>query len=76
MPKVMLLDPQGKAVAQALGRAGLTEFTDARVGKRFELSVDGEVTEEHLEKARQIAAEFLSNGVIEDVISVRVAEGN
>ncbi|MDD9205921.1 phosphoribosylformylglycinamidine synthase subunit PurS, partial [Georgenia sp. 10Sc9-8] len=37
MPKPEILDPQGKAVAGALPRLGLTGFTDVRQGKRFEL---------------------------------------
>lgn len=74
MPKEALLDPQGKAVAQALVRTGHTSFTDVRIGKRFELTVNGEVTDEVLEEAKQIAADFLSNGVIEDVVRVIVAE--
>ncbi|MEB0004590.1 phosphoribosylformylglycinamidine synthase subunit PurS, partial [Cryobacterium sp. RTC2.1] len=41
MPKAELLDPQGKAVAGVLGRLGKTRFTSVRLGKRFELTVDG-----------------------------------
>ncbi|WP_166987021.1 phosphoribosylformylglycinamidine synthase subunit PurS [Canibacter zhoujuaniae] len=75
MPKPELLDPQGKAIAGALARGGATEFVNVRAGKRFELTVDGDVTPEILEKAKQIAADVLSNGVIEDVVAVaEVAE--
>ena len=72
MPKEALLDPQGKAVGQALVRTGHTQFTDVRIGKRFELTVAGEVTENLLEEVKQIAADFLSNGVIEDVVAITV----
>lgn len=72
MPKPELLDPQGKAVAGALPRLGLTEFTAVRQGKRFQLDVEGEVTGEHLAAAREAAEKLLSNPIIEDV--VRVAE--
>lgn len=74
MPKAVLLDPQGKAVTGALARQGITAFSEVRIGKRFELTVDGEVTEETLATARQIAEDLLSNQVIEDVISIEVAE--
>jgi phosphoribosylformylglycinamidine synthase subunit PurS len=74
MPKPEILDPQGKAIANALPHRGFTGFSGVRQGKRFELSVDGEVTEEVLESARTAAAEMLSNPVIEDVVSVTVAE--
>ena len=73
MPKAELLDPAGKAVAGALHRLGKAEFSAVRIGKRFELTVDGEVTDAVLAEARELAADMLSNGVIEDVIDVRVA---
>jgi phosphoribosylformylglycinamidine synthase len=73
MPKAELLDPAGKAVAGALHRLGDTPFGAVRIGKRFELTVEGEVTDAVLAQARTLADEMLSNAVIEDVIDVRVA---
>jgi phosphoribosylformylglycinamidine synthase subunit PurS len=73
MPKPEILDPQGKAVAGALSRLGFAEFTGARQGKRFELEVDGEVTAEVLDRAREAAETVLSNPVIEDVVRVVAA---
>lgn len=70
MPKSELLDPQGKAVAGALARTGRGEFSSVRVGKRFELTVDGPVDDALRERVQQIAEEFLSNSVIEDVVGV------
>jgi phosphoribosylformylglycinamidine synthase PurS subunit len=72
MPKAELLDPAGKAVAGALSRLGKSEFSAVRIGKRFELTVDGEVTDAVLAEARTLADEMLSNAVIEDVVSVTV----
>lgn len=74
MPKPEILDPQGKAVAGALGRLGFDEFAGARQGKRFELEVDGEVTDDVLRRAREAAETLLSNPVIEDVVRVAAAE--
>lgn len=74
MPKPEILDPQGKAIAGALPRIGLNGFNEVRQGKRFELTVDGEVTEEVLEQARTAASTLLSNPVIEDVTRVEVLE--
>lgn len=74
MPKAEILDPQGKAVAGALGRLGVDAFSAVRIGKRFELTVDGEVDESVLAAAREIADEVLSNGVIEDVVGIEVVE--
>ena len=74
MLKPEILDPQGKAIANELPRIGLKNFTDVRQGKRFELTVDGEVTEELLAQAREATAELLSNPVIEDVVNVEALE--
>ena len=73
MPKPEILDPQGKAVAGALPRLGFGQFTSVRQGKRFELDVEGEVTEERLAQIRGAAETLLSNPVIED-FRVRVEE--
>lgn len=73
MPKAELLDPAGKAVAGALHRLGHEGISDVRIGKRFELHV-AVADDAMLETARQLAADMLSNGVIEDVVSVHVAE--
>ena len=72
MPKAELLDPQGKAVTGALSRLAQDLFTEVRIGKRFELTVDSEVTEEVLAAVRQVADEILSNSVIEDVVGIEV----
>ena len=74
MPKAELLDPAGKAVAGALSRLGKTEFTAVRIGKRFELTVEGAVTEAVLVEAQQLADDMLSNSVIEDVVRVYVSD--
>ncbi len=71
MLKSEILDPQGQAVAGALPRLGFNQFTDVRQGKRFVLSVQGEVTDEVIAAAREAAETMLSNPVIEDVVSVR-----
>ncbi|PDQ36554.1 MAG: phosphoribosylformylglycinamidine synthase, purS protein [Candidatus Lumbricidophila eiseniae] len=72
MPKDMLLDPQGKAVAGVLTRTGHAGISGVRVGKRFELTVDEPVTPEMHRQITTIAHNILSNSVIEDVVSIRV----
>lgn len=74
MPKPEILDPQGKAIAGALPHQGLNIFTDVRQGKRFELTVEGDVTEADLEAAKKAAETVLSNPVIEDVVGVYAEE--
>jgi len=68
MPKPEILDPQGKAVLGALPRLGFTGVTEVRQGKRFELEVDGEVTDEVRARVEQLAATLLSNPVIESYV--------
>ncbi|WP_194949400.1 phosphoribosylformylglycinamidine synthase subunit PurS [Actinomyces trachealis] len=71
MPKPEILDPQGKAVVGSLPRLGFDQFTAVRQGRRFELTVEGPVTDEHLAAATEAAGKLLSNPIIEDVVSVR-----
>ena len=66
MPKPEILDPQGKAVLGALPRLGFQGVRDVRQGKRFELALDGEVTDEVLARVHRMAETLLSNPVIED----------
>nr|NLI48935.1 phosphoribosylformylglycinamidine synthase subunit PurS [Propionibacterium sp.] len=72
MPKPEILDPQGKAVTGALRRLGFEGLT-VRQGKRFEVEVDGELTEDRLEQVRQAAEKLLANTVIES-FDVRVEQ--
>lgn len=66
MLKPEILDPQGRAVQGALGRLGLTGVIDVRQGKQFVIDVEGDVTGERLALMHTLAAEMLSNPVIED----------
>ena len=74
MPKAELLDPQSKAVAGALARLGKNQFSAVRIGKRFELTVDGPVDDAVLAEVRELAEEMLANTVIEDVLSVHTLD--
>ena len=76
MPKAELLDPQGKATTGALARLGHDKFHSVRIGKRFELSVDGPITDELKAEVRQLADEILSNSVIEDVVAIDFGDGS
>lgn len=66
MPKAEILDPQGKAVQGALPRLGFEGVSGVRQGKRFELSLDGDLTPERVAEVHRIAETLLSNPVIED----------
>jgi phosphoribosylformylglycinamidine synthase subunit PurS len=73
MPKPEILDPQGKAVQGALPRLGFTGVSEVRQGKRFEIELEGEATDERLAEVRAMAETLLSNPVIEDY-AVRVVQ--
>ncbi|HEX6148448.1 phosphoribosylformylglycinamidine synthase subunit PurS [Nocardioides sp.] len=75
MPKPEILDPQGKAVLGALPRLGFSGVTDVRQGKRFELEIEGDVSDEVLASVAQMAETLLSNPVIENY-QVRVEAGD
>ncbi|WP_323793297.1 phosphoribosylformylglycinamidine synthase subunit PurS [Nocardioides sp.] len=75
MPKPEILDPQGKAVQGALPRLGFSGVVDVRQGKRFELEIDGEVTDEVLAQVHEMAEKLLSNPVIEN-FAVSVLDGD
>jgi phosphoribosylformylglycinamidine synthase PurS subunit len=66
MLKPDILDPQGKAVHGALPRLGFQGVVAVRQGKRFELEIDGEVSDQRLSEIEEIAGTLLSNPVIED----------
>jgi phosphoribosylformylglycinamidine synthase subunit PurS len=66
MPKREILDPQGKAVLGALPRLGFEGVVDVRQGKRFELEVAADASDETLAEVRKMAETLLSNPVIED----------
>jgi len=63
MPKAEILDPQGQAIVGALRRLGVTGVSDVRQGKRFELEIDGDITDETV---AEMAESLLANTVIED----------
>lgn len=72
MPKPEILDPQGKAVTGALGRLGFDGLS-VRQGRRFEITVDGDVTDERLAQIRETAAQLLANTEVE-YFDVRVEQ--
>lgn len=72
-PKEGVLDPQGRAIASALGRLGHRTVQDVRAGKLFFLEVAGTDRVAVEAEARKMAEELLANTVIEGY-DVRVPE--
>lgn len=65
--KPSVLDPQGKAIHHSIESLGYGNISDVRQGKFFEIALDGSVDEESARKEiEQMAADVLSNPVIED----------
>lgn len=58
-----VLDPQGKAIQQALGGLGFVGIEEVRQGKLIELSVADRVTDADLDA---MCRTLLANTVIED----------
>jgi phosphoribosylformylglycinamidine synthase PurS subunit len=61
-----LLDPQGKAVMDALPTLGWPGVSGVRVGKHIELVVEAENEAQARAQVEDMATRFLSNPVIED----------
>jgi phosphoribosylformylglycinamidine synthase subunit PurS len=63
-----LLDPQGKAVQDALPTLGWDNVSEVRVGKHIELLVESDSRIEARAQVEEMARKFLSNPVIEDFV--------
>ena len=61
-----VLDPQGKAVAHALGSLGFDNVENVRVGKQIVLTLDESDENKAKEEVKKMAEELLANTVIED----------
>jgi phosphoribosylformylglycinamidine synthase len=65
--KPSVLDPQGKAIKHSVELLGFDGIADIRQGKYFEIALDSSLTEDEArDEATKIAADVLSNPVIED----------
>jgi phosphoribosylformylglycinamidine synthase len=66
MLKKTVLDPQGKAIQQALASLGNTGVREVRQGKFFVLQLEGLDRSAAQEQVERIAREVLTNPVIEE----------
>ena len=64
-PKPGILDPQGRAVEGSLGHLGIVGVSGVRVGRRVELTVDAAGEAAARVVVERLAAELLSNPLIE-----------
>ena len=65
-PRREILDPQGKAIRDALSRVGFPGVADVRAGKSFEISLAGEDPEAARRQLRDMCEKLLANTVVED----------
>ncbi|MCH9648613.1 MAG: phosphoribosylformylglycinamidine synthase subunit PurS [Deltaproteobacteria bacterium] len=65
-PRPEILDPQGKAIHQALGRIGIEGVEKVRAGKSFEIDLSHQDPEEATKVLERICQKLLANTVVED----------
>lgn len=61
-----VLDPQGKAIAHALGSLGFAGVSEARQGKFLELDLAETDPEKARNSVRDMCEQLLANTVVED----------
>ena len=64
--KTGVLDPQGKAIQNALGSLGFSGVNDVRQGKYIEVELDESNEGKAREQVEKICKELLANTVIEN----------
>jgi phosphoribosylformylglycinamidine synthase len=65
MPKSGVLDPEGKAIAHALGTLGFAGVEDVRAGKVIEVTIAESDPAKARAAAEEMARKLLANSVIE-----------
>ena len=73
-PRPEILDPQGKAIAGALGRLGFDKIADVRAGKSFEIVLDRRRSKKLESELGRMCEELLANPLIEDY-SIEMLDG-
>ena len=65
MPREGILDPQGRAVENALPQLDATNVHKVRVGRRIELTVEADDPATARQTVEKLAADFLANPLVE-----------
>ena len=65
-PRREILDPQGKAIRDALARVGFADVLEVRAGKSFEIRLGVEDRDLALRQLREMCQKLLANLVVED----------
>jgi len=61
-----VLDPQGRAIENALNGLGYSEASNVRIGKQITLEVEAEDANRAQQRAARMCETLLANTVIED----------
>jgi phosphoribosylformylglycinamidine synthase len=73
-PRQGILDPQGKAVADALHSLDFAEVSDVRVGRFLVMQLDAPDGAAASERVREMCEKLLANPVVEDFQIASVEE--
>lgn len=65
MPLEALLDPQGKAVTNAMGNLGLPEISGVRIGKHITLTIEAKDQATAEQKVDEACKKLLCNEIME-----------
>jgi phosphoribosylformylglycinamidine synthase PurS subunit len=65
-PRKEILDPQGKAIRDALVRVGFAGVADVRAGKSFEIRFDHDDRQRAEQELGEMCRKLLANTVVED----------
>ena len=65
-PRREILDPQGKAICNALHRVGFEEVSEVRAGKSFEIELEAASEGVARQRLEQMCKKLLSNPIVED----------
>ncbi len=73
-PRRDILDPQGKAIQQALARLGFAGVQSVRAGKSFEIALAAVDPQAAAALVQEMSERFLTNPVVEDFTVEILAE--
>ena len=65
-PRREILDPQGKAIREALVRLAFAEVRQVRAGKSFEIELDAADASAARERLQAMCEKLFANPVVED----------
>jgi phosphoribosylformylglycinamidine synthase PurS subunit len=74
-PRREILDPQGKAIRDALDRVGFADVEEVRAGKSFEIRLAAADRERAAKQLREMCQKLLANTVVEDY-TVEILDGD